>query len=148
MTVLPHLAARLFGVPLAIHRPKLDVIVSVLGARIGVTDQRGENAWKGVYSIAAGIGLSFATPVLAFWLLRLVSRLGTVDAAAVAGLLLLGTLLVWSATEPDSTAIRPSAAGAACATAGAAAGSGSGATTGAGWRTRAIASCKAPSGSG
>ena len=34
MTVLPHLAARLFGVPLAIHRPKLDVIVSVLGARI------------------------------------------------------------------------------------------------------------------
>ncbi len=38
MTVLPHLAARLFGVPLAIHRPKLDVIVSVLGARIGVPD--------------------------------------------------------------------------------------------------------------
>ena len=35
-------------------------------------------------TIAAGIGLSFATPVLAFWLLRLVSRLGTVDAAAVA----------------------------------------------------------------
>ena len=31
MTVLPHLAARLFGVPLAIHRPKLDVILSVLG---------------------------------------------------------------------------------------------------------------------
>lgn len=38
MTVLPHLAARLFGVPLALHRPKLDVIVSVLGARIGVND--------------------------------------------------------------------------------------------------------------
>ena len=38
MTVLPHLASRLFGVPLAIHRPKLDVIVSVLGARIGVVD--------------------------------------------------------------------------------------------------------------
>ncbi len=31
MTLLPHLAARLFGVPLAIHRPKLDVILSVLG---------------------------------------------------------------------------------------------------------------------
>ena len=31
MTVLPHLAARLFNVPLAIHRPKLDVILSVLG---------------------------------------------------------------------------------------------------------------------
>jgi signal peptide peptidase SppA len=38
MTVLPHLAARLFGVPLAIHRPKLDVILSVLGARIGLVD--------------------------------------------------------------------------------------------------------------
>ncbi len=38
MTVLPHLAARLFGVPLAIHRPKLDIIVSVLGARVGLPD--------------------------------------------------------------------------------------------------------------
>lgn len=38
MTVLPHLAARLFSVPLAIHRPKLDVILSVLGARIGLAD--------------------------------------------------------------------------------------------------------------
>ena len=38
MNVLPHLAARLFGVPLAIHRPKLDVILSVLGARVGLTD--------------------------------------------------------------------------------------------------------------
>ena len=38
MTVLPHLAARLFGVPLAIHRPKLDVILSVLGGRIGLND--------------------------------------------------------------------------------------------------------------
>ena len=36
--MLPHLAARLFGVPLAIHRPKLDVILSVLGARIGLAD--------------------------------------------------------------------------------------------------------------
>ena len=34
MTLLPHLAARLFGVPLAIHRPKLDVILSVLGPRV------------------------------------------------------------------------------------------------------------------
>lgn len=38
MTVLAHLAARLFGVPLAIHRPKLDVILAVLGARIGLAD--------------------------------------------------------------------------------------------------------------
>lgn len=38
MTVLPHVAARLFGAPLLIHRPKLDVILSVLGPRVGVTD--------------------------------------------------------------------------------------------------------------
>ncbi len=34
MTLLPHLAARLYGVPLAIHRPKLDVILAVLGPRV------------------------------------------------------------------------------------------------------------------
>lgn len=38
MNVLPHLAARLFGVPLTIHRSKLDVILSVIGSRIGVLD--------------------------------------------------------------------------------------------------------------
>ncbi|MFX3544389.1 S49 family peptidase [Ralstonia mannitolilytica] len=38
MTLLPHLAARLFGAPLLIHRPKLDVILAVLGPRVGVTD--------------------------------------------------------------------------------------------------------------
>ncbi len=37
MTLLPHLAARLFGVPLAIHRPKLDVIMAVLGPRVAYT---------------------------------------------------------------------------------------------------------------
>ncbi len=36
MTLLPHLATRLFGVPLAIYRPKLDVILSVLGPRVGL----------------------------------------------------------------------------------------------------------------
>jgi len=38
MTLLPHLAARLYGVPLAIHRPKLDMILAVLGPRIGLAD--------------------------------------------------------------------------------------------------------------
>lgn len=38
MSLLPHLAARLFGVPLAIHRPKLDVILAVLGPRVGLSD--------------------------------------------------------------------------------------------------------------
>ena len=35
-------------------------------------------------AVAAGVALSFLTPVAAFAVLRLVSRLGTVDAAAVA----------------------------------------------------------------
>lgn len=38
MTLLPHVAARLFGAPLLIHRPKLDVILAVLGPRVGLTD--------------------------------------------------------------------------------------------------------------
>ena len=38
MNLLPHLAARLFGAPLLIHRPKLDVILSVLGTRVGLAD--------------------------------------------------------------------------------------------------------------
>ena len=36
MNVLPHMAARLFGAPLMIHRPKLEVILAVLGPRIGL----------------------------------------------------------------------------------------------------------------
>lgn len=38
MTLLPHVAARLFGAPLLIHRPKLDVILAVLGPRVGLAD--------------------------------------------------------------------------------------------------------------
>lgn len=39
MIPLPHLAARLFGAPLLIHRPKLEVILAVLGPRIGLADR-------------------------------------------------------------------------------------------------------------
>ncbi|SFL93102.1 S49 family peptidase [Nitrosomonas communis] len=35
---LPHIAARLYGTPLLINRSKLDVILSVLGSRIGGSD--------------------------------------------------------------------------------------------------------------
>ncbi|MBL0422588.1 S49 family peptidase [Ramlibacter sp. AW1] len=45
MTLLPHVAARLFGAPLLIHRPKLDVILSVLGPRVGVTDMAAPGAF-------------------------------------------------------------------------------------------------------
>jgi signal peptide peptidase SppA len=34
--MLPHLAARLFGTPLLVHRAKLDVILSALGPRLGL----------------------------------------------------------------------------------------------------------------
>jgi hypothetical protein len=33
--LLPHIAARLYGTPLLIARSKLDVILSVLGDRVG-----------------------------------------------------------------------------------------------------------------
>ena len=36
MTLLPHLAGRLFGVPLLLARPKLDVLLAVLGSRLGL----------------------------------------------------------------------------------------------------------------
>ncbi len=38
---MTYLASRLFGTPLLIHRPKLDVILSVVGQRIGMTDVAG-----------------------------------------------------------------------------------------------------------
>lgn len=38
MNLLPHMAARIFGAPLMIHRPKLEVILSVLGPRIGLPE--------------------------------------------------------------------------------------------------------------
>ena len=38
MTLLPHMAARIFGAPLLIHRPKLEMILAVLGPRIGLTE--------------------------------------------------------------------------------------------------------------
>ena len=35
---MTYLASRLFGTPLLIHRPKLDVILCVVGQRIGMAD--------------------------------------------------------------------------------------------------------------
>lgn len=34
--MLPHLASRLFGTPLLVHRAKLDVILAVLGHRLDI----------------------------------------------------------------------------------------------------------------
>ena len=43
--MLPHLAARLFGTPLLIHQPKLEVILSVLGPRLGLPDRAGQGGY-------------------------------------------------------------------------------------------------------
>ena len=43
--MLPHLAARLFGTPLLIHQPKLEVILSVLGPRVGLPDRVGQGGY-------------------------------------------------------------------------------------------------------
>ena len=40
---MTYLASRLFGTPLLIHRPKLDVILSVVGQRIGMAADRVES---------------------------------------------------------------------------------------------------------
>lgn len=50
MTLLPHLAARLYGVPLAIHRPKLDLILAVLGPRIAYSSSGTDLAAPSGYS--------------------------------------------------------------------------------------------------
>lgn len=50
MTLLPHLAARLYGVPLAIHRPKLDVILAVLGPRIAYSSSGADMAAPSGYT--------------------------------------------------------------------------------------------------
>ena len=43
--MLTFLASRLFGTPLLIHRPKLDVILSVVGQRIGMADVPACRPW-------------------------------------------------------------------------------------------------------
>ena len=43
--MLPHLAARLFGTPLLIHQPKLEVILSVLGPRLGLPERAGQGGY-------------------------------------------------------------------------------------------------------
>ncbi len=43
--MLPHLAARLFGTPLLIHQPKLEVILSVLGPRLGLPEKAGQGGY-------------------------------------------------------------------------------------------------------
>ena len=43
--MLPHLAPRLFGTPLLIHQPKLEVLLSVLGPRLGLPAWAGQGGY-------------------------------------------------------------------------------------------------------
>ena len=38
--LLPHLASRLYGTPLLLARTKLDIILAVLGSRVGWPEQQ------------------------------------------------------------------------------------------------------------
>lgn len=78
MSLLPHLAARLFGTPLLIHRPKLEVILAVLGPRIGLAQMESSEFMPVARSapmLAPGIAI---LPVHG----SLVRRSGGLDAAS------------------------------------------------------------------
>ena len=82
MTMLSHIAIRVLGTPLMIERGKLEVILSVLGPRIGVTSQGAvspsfttEQAGRSVDVTPEGIAV---IPVLG----TLVKRVGPIEAAS------------------------------------------------------------------
>jgi capsid assembly protease len=53
--MLPHLASRLFGTPLLVHRAKLDVILAVLGNRLNITPPAVDLALPGPRSLPTGM---------------------------------------------------------------------------------------------
>ena len=82
--LLAALARSDLSVPEAVAKLLALYLLMSIGFRGGTeVSHHGLTATLGA-SIAAGVALSFLTPVAAFGVLRLVSRLGTVDAAAVA----------------------------------------------------------------
>lgn len=82
--LLAALARSDLSVPEAVAKLLALYLLMSIGFRGGTeVSHHGLSATLGA-SIAAGVALSFLTPVAAFGVLRLVSRLGTVDAAAVA----------------------------------------------------------------
>jgi ClpP class serine protease len=52
--MLPHLASRLFGTPLLVHRAKLDVILAVLGDRLNIQPPAADMAPPGPRSMPTG----------------------------------------------------------------------------------------------
>lgn len=52
--MLPHLASRLFGTPLLVHRAKLDVILAVLGDRLNIQPPAADLALPGPRNLPSG----------------------------------------------------------------------------------------------
>lgn len=76
--MLPHLASRLFGTPLLVHRAKLDVILAVLGDRMNIQPPTADLALPGPRSMPSGTPGIAVIPVHG----TLVKRTAGLDAAS------------------------------------------------------------------
>lgn len=76
--MLPHLASRLFGTPLLVHRAKLDVILAVLGDRLNIQPPAADLALPGPRNMPPGTPGIAVIPVHG----TLVKRTAGLDAAS------------------------------------------------------------------
>lgn len=76
--MLPHLASRLFGTPLLVHRAKLDVILAVLGDRLSIQPPAADLALPGLRNLPTGTPGIAVIPVHG----TLVKRTAGLDAAS------------------------------------------------------------------
>lgn len=76
--MLPHLASRLFGTPLLVHRAKLDVILAVLGDRLNIQPPAADLALPGPRTMPSGTSGIAVIPVHG----TLVKRTAGLDAAS------------------------------------------------------------------
>jgi signal peptide peptidase SppA len=76
--MLPHLASRLFGTPLLVHRAKLDVILAVLGDRLNIQPPAADMALPGPRNMPSGAPGIAVIPVHG----TLVKRTAGLDAAS------------------------------------------------------------------
>jgi signal peptide peptidase SppA len=76
--MLPHLASRLFGTPLLVHRAKLDVILAVLGDRLNIQPPAANLALPGPRNMPSGTPGIAVIPVHG----TLVKRTAGLDAAS------------------------------------------------------------------
>ena len=76
--MLPHLASRLFGTPLLVHRAKLDVILAVLGDRLNIQPPAAEMVLPGPRNMPSGNPGIAVIPVHG----TLVKRTAGLDAAS------------------------------------------------------------------